>query len=93
MDKICMEKKSMNRGHEFKFKMLIIVLVFTVIAVFGTVVYAASGDTSVQLQDDRGVFDPFTLNTIMVSSMSSSDAVVASVVSSERLVLYFSTSS
>lgn len=81
MDKICMEKKVMSQKGEFKLKMLIVVLAFAVITVFGTVVYAASGDTSIQLQDDRGIFDPFALNTIMVSSVSSSDAVVASVVS------------
>lgn len=82
MEKICKEKNRMSQMNKFKFKILIITLTVAVIAGFGTITYAASGNTGTLLQDERGLFDPFTLDTIMVSvsTEGTSDAAVASVV-------------
>lgn len=69
-----------------KINLKLIVLIMTIaiaaMAGFSTVVYAASNSgAGTQLQDDRGIFDPFTLSTIYISvAESDSGAVVESVV-------------
>jgi hypothetical protein len=60
-----------------KIVVLLVALLLTALGV-SKVVYAQSND---MLQDDRGIFDPFTLNTIVISVTEvNSDAVVQSVV-------------
>jgi hypothetical protein len=68
-----MSKKCMER-----IGIVVVVLVLAVMAGLGTAAYAASGNTA-QLEDEIGVFNPFTLNVIEVSSDSGSTAAVSSV--------------
>ncbi len=79
MRRMC--NKNMRKSN-LKLIVLIVALAIAVMAGFGTAAYAASGSNpGIQLQDDRGIFDPFTLNTILISvTGSGSDAVVSSVV-------------
>ncbi len=78
MSKKCMERKGKHEKIRFKLGIVMVVLALAVMAGFGTVAYAASGN-SAQLEDENGVFNPFTLNVIEVSSDSGSTAVVSSV--------------
>ena len=78
MSEKCMERKGKYEKIRLKLGIVIVALTLAVIAGFGTVAYAASGD-STQLDDENGVFNPFTLNVIEVSSNSGSTAVVSSV--------------
>jgi len=73
-----MERKGKHEKIRFKLGIVMVVLALAVMAGFGTVAYAASGN-SAQLEDENGVFNPFTLNVIEVSSDSGSTAVVSSV--------------
>ena len=79
MSKMCIKN---IRKINSKLIILIVALAIAVMAGFGTAAYAASGSsTDIQLQDDRGVFDPFTLNTILISvTESGSNAAVSSIV-------------
>jgi len=72
-----MDNKSMERKGKLKLG-IVVVLVLFVVAGFGTFAYAASGNTA-QLEDERGIFNPFTLSVMQVSSGSGSTAVVESV--------------
>jgi len=65
-----------------KLVIFVVALAVAVMAGFGTAAYAASdSSTDIQLQDDRGVFDPFTLNTVFISvTASGSNAAVSSIV-------------
>jgi len=84
MSKRCMEKKGRDEKISFKLEIVIVALALAVITGFGTVAYAASGNNpSTQLEDERGIFNPFTLNVIQVSSNSGSAAVISSVVRPE----------
>jgi hypothetical protein len=68
----------MERKGKLKLGIVIVVLAVTVMAGFGSVVYAASGNAA-QLEDERGIFNPFTLSVTQVSSGSGSTAVLESV--------------
>ena len=78
MSNKCMERKGKHEKIRFKLGIVVVVLALSVMAGFGTLAYAASGNTA-QLEDEMGVFNPFTLNVIQVSSDSGSTAVVSSV--------------
>ena len=54
---------------------LLAVFTLSILAGVSTVAYAQSNDT--QLQDERGIFNPFTLNTIIVVRESNSNVVIA----------------
>ncbi len=61
-----------------KLAILLIALALTALMGVSKVAYAQSNNA---LQDERGIFDPFTLNTIIISvTETSPDAVVSSVV-------------
>ena len=79
MSKMCIKN---IRKINSKLIILIVALAIAVMAGFGTAAYAASdSSTDIQLQDDRGVFDPFTLNTVFISvTAGGSNAAVSSVV-------------
>jgi hypothetical protein len=62
-----MDNKSMERKGKLKLGIVIVVLAVIVMAGFGSVAYAASGSTS-QLEDERGIFNPFTLRVFQVPS-------------------------
>lgn len=78
MNKKCMERKGRCEKVRFKIGVVVVVLALVVIAGFGTAAYAASGSAA-QLDDDKGIFNPFTLNVIQTSSDNGSTATVASV--------------
>ena len=61
-----------------KLTILLVALALTVLAGISTVAYAQSNST--QLQDERGIFDPFTLNVVMVSADNSTGAVLATAI-------------
>ena len=58
---------------------MLMTLMLLVMAGYSTVVYAASGaNQNTQLQDERGIFDPFTLNTFIVVRESNVNVTLAS---------------
>lgn len=66
----------MRKRIYYKPAILLIVFALTILAGVSTVTtYAQSNST--QLQDERGIFDPFTLNTIIVVRESNSNVVIA----------------
>lgn len=80
MSKTSMERKGRNEKIYFRLGITIVALALVAMMGFGTVAYAASGgNSSAQLEDERGIFNPFTLNVIKVSSDGGSNAVIASV--------------
>lgn len=83
MIKICMKNEKGNLGIKFKLTIILLILALTALAGYGTVAYAASGtNLNARLQDDRGIFDPFTYGTIfvMAENGSNASAVISSVV-------------
>ena len=59
---------------------VILLIGFLLIVLAGVSTVASAQSNSNQLQDERGIFDPFTLNTVKaVTAESSGDAVVSSV--------------
>ena len=54
---------------------LLMGLALTILAGVSTVAYAQSNST--QLQDERGIFDPFTLNTIIAVRESNANVIIA----------------
>jgi hypothetical protein len=68
----------MRKRNYCKPAILLMVLTLAILAGINTVVYAQGSNA--QLQDERGIFNPFTLNVINVSSDNGSVAVVSSVV-------------
>lgn len=78
MNNKCMERKGKHEKIRLKLGIVVVVLVLAVVAGFGTFAYAASGNTS-QVEDEKGVFNPFTLSVMQVSSGSGSTVVVESV--------------
>jgi hypothetical protein len=80
MSKTSMERKGRNEKIYFRLGITIVTLALVAMTGLGTVAYAASGgNPSTQLEDERGIFNPFTLNVIKVSSDSGSTAVISSV--------------
>jgi hypothetical protein len=62
----------------YKPAIVLVVLALTILAGVNAIVYAQSSNA--QLQDERGIFNPFTLNVVEVSSDNGSVAVASSVV-------------
>lgn len=76
-----MRKVCKNKNVNSRLIILIVALAIAVMAGFGTAAYAAGSDAGMLLQDDRGIFDPFTMSTVFISvSESDADASVSSIV-------------
>jgi hypothetical protein len=62
-----MEKKGRNEKTGLKLGIVIVVLAVIVMAGFGSVGHAASGNTA-ELEDQKVIFNPFTLGVIQAPS-------------------------
>src|SRR4030042_852263 len=65
----------MRKRNYCKPAILLIVLALTILAGVSTVAYAQSNNT--QLQDERGIFNPFTLNFILVTQSNPNPVILS----------------